>query len=162
MDMALVAAEGLLQSDDEELRNHTHSKLKDLKALWEETSTYIIHCHRCRSYFTHPLYLQSVEWFAVCPAGTHSHVHTVKLLMFDFRTLLTCNYCVIIIPLLLLSENTWIHTTLCFPCGIYLWSSTHLGFFSHIIHFTLAHNAKMWQEQHISDGFQFCLLLQIK
>uniref|UniRef100_A0A672YUB1 Spectrin repeat containing, nuclear envelope family member 3 n=1 Tax=Sphaeramia orbicularis TaxID=375764 RepID=A0A672YUB1_9TELE len=45
MDMALVAAESLLQSDDEELRNHTHAKLKDLKALWEETSTYIIHCH---------------------------------------------------------------------------------------------------------------------
>ncbi|XP_075963137.1 nesprin-3 isoform X2 [Anarhichas minor] len=45
MDMALVAAENLLQSGDEELRNHTHAKLKDLKSLWEETSTYIIHCH---------------------------------------------------------------------------------------------------------------------
>uniref|UniRef100_A0A3P8U131 Spectrin repeat containing, nuclear envelope family member 3 n=1 Tax=Amphiprion percula TaxID=161767 RepID=A0A3P8U131_AMPPE len=45
MDMVLVAAENLLQSGDEELRNHTHAKLKDLKSLWEETSTYIIHCH---------------------------------------------------------------------------------------------------------------------
>ncbi|XP_041669096.1 nesprin-3 [Cheilinus undulatus] len=45
MDIALVAAENLLQSDDEELRNQTHAKLKDLKSLWEETSTYIIHCH---------------------------------------------------------------------------------------------------------------------
>ncbi|XP_071773491.2 nesprin-3 [Centroberyx gerrardi] len=45
MDMVLVAAEVLLQSGDEELRNHTHAKLKDLKTLWEETCTYIIHCH---------------------------------------------------------------------------------------------------------------------
>ncbi|KAL7380794.1 hypothetical protein ABVT39_024193 [Epinephelus coioides] len=45
MDMALVAAENLLQSGDEELRNQTHAKLKDLKSLWEETCTYIIHCH---------------------------------------------------------------------------------------------------------------------
>ncbi|XP_040916216.1 nesprin-3 isoform X2 [Toxotes jaculatrix] len=45
MDMALVAAENLLQSGDEELRNHTHAKLKDLKSQWEETCTYIIHCH---------------------------------------------------------------------------------------------------------------------
>uniref|UniRef100_A0A7N6B258 KASH domain-containing protein n=1 Tax=Anabas testudineus TaxID=64144 RepID=A0A7N6B258_ANATE len=45
MDMALVAAENLLQSADEELRNQTHAKLKDLKSQWEETCTYIIHCH---------------------------------------------------------------------------------------------------------------------
>ncbi|XP_037652434.1 LOW QUALITY PROTEIN: nesprin-3 [Sebastes umbrosus] len=45
MDMALVAAENLLQSGDEELRNHTHAKLKKLKSLWEDTCTYIIHCH---------------------------------------------------------------------------------------------------------------------
>ncbi|XP_070698326.1 nesprin-3 [Pempheris klunzingeri] len=45
MEMALVAAESLLQSEEEELRNHTHAKLKDLKSLWEETCTYIIHCH---------------------------------------------------------------------------------------------------------------------
>ncbi|XP_070776709.1 nesprin-3 [Enoplosus armatus] len=45
MDMVLVAAEGLLQSGDEELRNHTHAKLRDLKSLWEETCTYITHCH---------------------------------------------------------------------------------------------------------------------
>ncbi|XP_037342496.2 nesprin-3 [Pungitius pungitius] len=45
MDMALVAADNLLQNGDDEVRNHTHAKLKDLKNLWEETSTYIIHCH---------------------------------------------------------------------------------------------------------------------
>ncbi|KAF0044692.1 nesprin-3 isoform X2 [Scophthalmus maximus] len=45
MDMALVAAEILLQNGDEELRSNTLAKLKDLKSLWEETSTYIIHCH---------------------------------------------------------------------------------------------------------------------
>ncbi|XP_069028530.1 nesprin-3 isoform X2 [Embiotoca jacksoni] len=45
MDMVLVAAENLLQSGDEELRMTTHTQLKDLKSLWEETSTYIIHCH---------------------------------------------------------------------------------------------------------------------
>uniref|UniRef100_A0A667XXG2 Spectrin repeat containing, nuclear envelope family member 3 n=1 Tax=Myripristis murdjan TaxID=586833 RepID=A0A667XXG2_9TELE len=45
MDVVLVAAEVLLQSGDEELKNQTHSKLKELKALWEETCTYIIHCH---------------------------------------------------------------------------------------------------------------------
>uniref|UniRef100_A0A665TCG6 Spectrin repeat containing, nuclear envelope family member 3 n=1 Tax=Echeneis naucrates TaxID=173247 RepID=A0A665TCG6_ECHNA len=45
MDKLLVAAENLLQSADEELRNHIHAKLKDLKSLWEETCTYIIHCH---------------------------------------------------------------------------------------------------------------------
>lgn len=49
MDMALVAAENLLHSGDEELRIHTHTKLKELKTLWEETCTYIIHCHRCCS-----------------------------------------------------------------------------------------------------------------
>ncbi|XP_035024297.1 nesprin-3 isoform X3 [Hippoglossus stenolepis] len=45
MDMALVAAEKLLENGDDELRSHTLAKLKDLKSLWEETSTYIIHCH---------------------------------------------------------------------------------------------------------------------
>uniref|UniRef100_A0AAQ4RN95 Spectrin repeat containing, nuclear envelope family member 3 n=1 Tax=Gasterosteus aculeatus aculeatus TaxID=481459 RepID=A0AAQ4RN95_GASAC len=45
MDMALAAADNLLQNGDDELRNHTHTKLKDLKNLWEETTTYIIHCH---------------------------------------------------------------------------------------------------------------------
>uniref|UniRef100_A0AAX7T4S0 Spectrin repeat containing, nuclear envelope family member 3 n=1 Tax=Astatotilapia calliptera TaxID=8154 RepID=A0AAX7T4S0_ASTCA len=45
MDMVLVAAEQLLQNGNEELRNHTHTQLKDLKGLWEETCTYITHCH---------------------------------------------------------------------------------------------------------------------
>ncbi|XP_056123130.1 nesprin-3 [Rhinichthys klamathensis goyatoka] len=45
MDRVLVASEALLRNGDEEMKNQTHSKLKDLKALWEETLTYIIHCH---------------------------------------------------------------------------------------------------------------------
>ncbi|KAK2825829.1 hypothetical protein Q5P01_020043 [Channa striata] len=45
IDMVLVAAEKLLQTADEELRNQTHAKLKDLKSRWEETCTYILHCH---------------------------------------------------------------------------------------------------------------------
>lgn len=46
MDRVLVASEALLRNGDEEMKNHTHSKLKDLKALWDETVMYIIHCHR--------------------------------------------------------------------------------------------------------------------
>ncbi|XP_061552029.1 nesprin-3 isoform X2 [Phycodurus eques] len=45
MDMALVAADRLLEIGDEKLRNHTQAKLKNLKSCWEETCTYIIHCH---------------------------------------------------------------------------------------------------------------------
>lgn len=45
MDRVLVASEALLRNGDEELKNQTHSKLKDLKAFWDETLTYIIHCH---------------------------------------------------------------------------------------------------------------------
>ncbi|XP_072221011.1 nesprin-3 isoform X2 [Leuresthes tenuis] len=45
MDAALVAAESLLQSGDEEVRNTTQAQLKELKSQWEETCTYIIHCH---------------------------------------------------------------------------------------------------------------------
>ncbi|XP_035388805.1 nesprin-3 [Electrophorus electricus] len=45
MDAVLVAADALLKNGDDEMKNQTHSKLKDLKALWEETSTYIVHCH---------------------------------------------------------------------------------------------------------------------
>uniref|UniRef100_A0A096LTA6 Spectrin repeat containing, nuclear envelope family member 3 n=1 Tax=Poecilia formosa TaxID=48698 RepID=A0A096LTA6_POEFO len=45
VDQALMAAEKLLQSGDEELRNSTNVKLKELKNQWDETSTYIVHCH---------------------------------------------------------------------------------------------------------------------
>ncbi|KAF7704058.1 hypothetical protein HF521_021130 [Silurus meridionalis] len=45
VDVVLVAADALLKNGDEELKNQTHLKLKELKTLWEETSTYIIHCH---------------------------------------------------------------------------------------------------------------------
>lgn len=43
-----MASEALLRNGDEEMKNQTLSKLKDIKALWEETLTYIIHCHRYR------------------------------------------------------------------------------------------------------------------
>lgn len=45
MDMVMVAADVLMQSGDEETRNQTHTKLKDLKTSWEDTCTYIVHCH---------------------------------------------------------------------------------------------------------------------
>ncbi|XP_052009821.1 nesprin-3 [Xyrauchen texanus] len=45
MDRVLVASEALLRNGDEEMKNQIHSKLKDLKVLWEETLTYITHCH---------------------------------------------------------------------------------------------------------------------
>uniref|UniRef100_A0A8C1Z2Q9 Spectrin repeat containing, nuclear envelope family member 3 n=3 Tax=Cyprinus carpio TaxID=7962 RepID=A0A8C1Z2Q9_CYPCA len=45
MQRVLVASEALLRNGDEEMKNQTLSKLKEIKALWEETSTYIIHCH---------------------------------------------------------------------------------------------------------------------
>ncbi|MCJ8737179.1 hypothetical protein PDJAM_G00021200 [Pangasius djambal] len=45
MEVALVASDALLKNGDEDLKNQTHSKLKELKTHWEETSTYIIHCH---------------------------------------------------------------------------------------------------------------------
>lgn len=46
MDQVLAAAEALLKNGDEALKNQTHSRLKELKTLWDETSTYIVHCHR--------------------------------------------------------------------------------------------------------------------
>lgn len=46
MDVVLAVAEVLLKNGDEELKNQTLSRLKDLKSMWEETSTYIVHCHR--------------------------------------------------------------------------------------------------------------------
>uniref|UniRef100_A0A1A8GNZ7 Spectrin repeat containing, nuclear envelope family member 3 n=1 Tax=Nothobranchius korthausae TaxID=1143690 RepID=A0A1A8GNZ7_9TELE len=45
MDIMLVAAEKLLQSGDEELKNFVNTKVKELKSLWDETCTYIVHCH---------------------------------------------------------------------------------------------------------------------
>ncbi|XP_037096553.1 nesprin-3 isoform X2 [Syngnathus acus] len=45
MEMALVAAEHLLETGEEGVKSHIHAKLKELKSCWEETCTYIIHCH---------------------------------------------------------------------------------------------------------------------
>ncbi|XP_047467214.1 nesprin-3 isoform X1 [Mugil cephalus] len=67
MELALVAADNLLQSTDEELRNQTHAKLKDLKNLWDETHTYITHCHsRIEWVWLHwSEYLKACEEFEV-------------------------------------------------------------------------------------------------
>ncbi|KAJ8274783.1 hypothetical protein COCON_G00094080 [Conger conger] len=45
VDMALIAAEVLLQTGDEAIKGQTQARVKELKALWEETSIYITHCH---------------------------------------------------------------------------------------------------------------------
>ncbi|KAM9804019.1 nesprin-3 [Neosynchiropus ocellatus] len=45
IDMVMVAAETLIQSGDENLRSQTHAQLKEMKNYWEETCTYIVHCH---------------------------------------------------------------------------------------------------------------------
>uniref|UniRef100_H3CF31 Spectrin repeat containing, nuclear envelope family member 3 n=1 Tax=Tetraodon nigroviridis TaxID=99883 RepID=H3CF31_TETNG len=65
MDMALVTAENLLQSADEKLKNQTQAQLKELKSLWEETCTYITHCHsRIEWVWLHwSEYLKAIEEF---------------------------------------------------------------------------------------------------
>ncbi|MEQ2291134.1 hypothetical protein AMECASPLE_010308 [Ameca splendens] len=45
VDQVMMAAEKLLQTGDNELRNSTNSKLKELKSQWEETTTSIVYCH---------------------------------------------------------------------------------------------------------------------
>ncbi|KAM3671059.1 nesprin-3 isoform 2-T2 [Ammospiza maritima maritima] len=45
MDLILVKADAALRSISEEKKREVLSKLKDIKALWEETAIYITHCH---------------------------------------------------------------------------------------------------------------------
>ncbi|NXS60892.1 SYNE3 protein, partial [Brachypteracias leptosomus] len=45
MDLVLVKADAALRSIDEDKKQAVLSKLKDIKALWEETAIYITHCH---------------------------------------------------------------------------------------------------------------------
>uniref|UniRef100_A0A803V029 Nesprin-3 n=1 Tax=Ficedula albicollis TaxID=59894 RepID=A0A803V029_FICAL len=45
MDLILVKADAALRSIGEEKKHEVLSKLKDIKALWEETAIYITHCH---------------------------------------------------------------------------------------------------------------------
>uniref|UniRef100_A0A8C9MYW8 Nesprin-3 n=1 Tax=Serinus canaria TaxID=9135 RepID=A0A8C9MYW8_SERCA len=45
MDLILVKADAALRSISEEKKHEVLSKLKDIKALWEETAIYITHCH---------------------------------------------------------------------------------------------------------------------
>ncbi|NXA46228.1 SYNE3 protein, partial [Nothocercus julius] len=45
MDSILVKADAALRSIGEDKKHEVLSKLKDIKALWEETAIYITHCH---------------------------------------------------------------------------------------------------------------------
>ncbi|NXI84537.1 SYNE3 protein, partial [Rhipidura dahli] len=45
MDLVLVKADAALRSIGEDKKHEVLSKLKDIKALWEETAIYITHCH---------------------------------------------------------------------------------------------------------------------
>ncbi|KAM6359677.1 nesprin-3 isoform 1-T11 [Alca torda] len=45
MDLILVKADAALRSIGEDKKHEVLSKLKDIKALWEETAIYITHCH---------------------------------------------------------------------------------------------------------------------
>ncbi|NXN49546.1 SYNE3 protein, partial [Rynchops niger] len=45
MDLILVKADAALRSIGEDKKHEVLSKLKDIKALWEETAVYITHCH---------------------------------------------------------------------------------------------------------------------
>ncbi|NXF36120.1 SYNE3 protein, partial [Nyctibius bracteatus] len=45
MDVVLVKADAALRSISEDKKHEVLSKLKDIKALWEETAIYITHCH---------------------------------------------------------------------------------------------------------------------
>ncbi|XP_042646650.1 nesprin-3 isoform X2 [Tyto alba] len=45
MDLILVKADAALRSIGEDKKHEVLAKLKDIKALWEETAIYITHCH---------------------------------------------------------------------------------------------------------------------
>nr|XP_060611999.1 nesprin-3 isoform X2 [Anolis sagrei ordinatus] len=45
MDLVLMKANALLQCTSEEKKHEILFKLKDIKAMWEETAIYITHCH---------------------------------------------------------------------------------------------------------------------
>ncbi|NWV56509.1 SYNE3 protein, partial [Daphoenositta chrysoptera] len=45
MDLVLVKADAALRSISDDKKHEVLSKLKDIKALWEETAIYITHCH---------------------------------------------------------------------------------------------------------------------
>ncbi|XP_039389788.1 nesprin-3 isoform X1 [Mauremys reevesii] len=45
MDLVLMKADALLRCISEEEKHEILSKLKDIKAMWEETAIYITHCH---------------------------------------------------------------------------------------------------------------------
>nr|XP_048709958.1 nesprin-3 isoform X5 [Caretta caretta] len=45
MDLVLIKADALLRCISEEEKHEILAKLKDIKAMWEETAIYITHCH---------------------------------------------------------------------------------------------------------------------
>lgn len=46
IDLILVKADAALRSISEDKKHEVLSKLRHIKALWEETAIYITHCHR--------------------------------------------------------------------------------------------------------------------
>ncbi|XP_030626746.1 nesprin-3-like [Chanos chanos] len=76
VDMVLSASKPLIQNGSEETRAETRSKLRELKTLWEETSTYIIHCHsRVKWVWLHWCeYVRAYEGFWSWLTKVHSEV----------------------------------------------------------------------------------------
>lgn len=46
MDLILAKADAALHCISEDKKHEVLSKLRHIKALWEETAIYITHCHR--------------------------------------------------------------------------------------------------------------------
>ncbi|XP_062863502.1 nesprin-3 isoform X2 [Trichomycterus rosablanca] len=87
IDVVLAVADALLKNGDEELKNQTHSKLKELKAMWEETSTYIVHCHsRIEWVWLHwSEYLKAHEEFGIWLVRVQRSVEPQLELQLDLR-----------------------------------------------------------------------------
>ncbi|NXN73126.1 SYNE3 protein, partial [Himantopus himantopus] len=74
MDLILVKADAALRSIGEDKKHEVLSKLKDIKALWEETAIYITHCHsRIEWVWLHwSEYLKAQDEF-------HAWIHNMKV-----------------------------------------------------------------------------------
>ncbi|NXA30138.1 SYNE3 protein, partial [Ibidorhyncha struthersii] len=74
MDSILVKADAALRSIGEDKKHEVLSKLKDIKALWEETAIYITHCHsRIEWVWLHwSEYLKAQDEF-------HAWIHNMKV-----------------------------------------------------------------------------------
>ncbi|KPP72116.1 nesprin-3-like [Scleropages formosus] len=87
VDIALEAADPLLQNGNDDIKQDTHAKLKELKAMWEETSTYIIHCHsRIEWVWLHwGEYLKAHEEFGLWLSRMHCMLEPQLELQLDAR-----------------------------------------------------------------------------